>query len=100
MIKRSTLPQQDSKTVDLYCPQLKCGGTVSILKCLYRCPKGRLLKCTAYTEIYPSLVNFEIEEKYTAKYGEIVIPIPLSLRRRRKRRVLDTKPVDVLSTDS
>ena len=92
MIKRSTLPQPDdeARSIDLYCPNLKCGGTVNILKCLYRCPKSRIIRCTAYTEVYPKLLTFDVDDKYVEKYGEVSIPVPLSLRKRRKRRGLDT----------
>lgn len=89
MIKRNQLPQPEGpRPIDLYCPQLKCGGTVNILKCIYRCPKARVLRCPAYVAVYPSLINFEIEDKYKDKYGEVNIPIPLVFRKRRKRHVV------------
>lgn len=73
--------------MELYCPRLKSKGTVDILVCLYKCPKSRIVICKEYLSAYPSLLNFEIEERYIEKYGTVIIPIPLALRKRRKRNV-------------
>ena len=93
LTKREQLVQPEEETVkhdmNVYCPQLKCKGSVSILRCLFRCPKARVLKCPAYTDIYPFLVNFELDEKYILKYGEVTIPVPMKFRKRRKRRAVD-----------
>lgn len=74
-------------SINLYCPNLKCGGMVSILRCLFLCPKGRAVKCSAYTAAYPQLLTFTIPEKYITKYGDVRIPVPMQFRKRRKRRV-------------
>lgn len=74
-------------TISLWCPLIK-NGTRDIAFCLFRCKKATISKCAEYLRIYPQLLNFEIEEKYIEKYGEVTIPVPLSLRRRRKRNVV------------
>lgn len=84
--------EKHAPSITLFCPFLKGGGTLSVLSCLLKCPKARLLKCKIYEKAYPSLLNFQIEEKYIEKYGEIIIPIPVSLRKRRKRNVPTTEP--------
>lgn len=78
-------PEPDIK---LFCPFLKGGGTLSILSCLLKCPKARLLKCKMYEKVYPELLTFVIPEKYVEKYGEITKPVPMGMRKRRKRREL------------
>lgn len=89
--KKDQLDQpDDNKSINLYCPQLKCKGTVNVLKCLFMCPKSRVLKCEAYTEVYPRLLNFEVEDKYIEKYGNVTIVVPVAFRKRRKRRELVT----------
>ena len=92
LTKRTQLEQPGEEStkhdVNVYCPQLKCKGSVSILKCLFRCPKSRVLKCEAYADVYPFLINFEIDEKYITKYGEVTIVVPMKYRKRRKRRVV------------
>lgn len=96
MIKRKQLqqPEEENKTIKLYCPLLKGGGTRDLISCLYRCKKNTIIKCPAYASIFPSLVNFEIDEKYLEKYGEISIPIPLVFRKRRKRRKVNVQETD------
>jgi len=82
--------EPERNDISVYCPQLKCKGSVSILRCLFTCPKARVLKCPAYTEVYPRLLNFEVEDKYIEKYGDVTIPVPMAFRKRRKRRGLVT----------
>jgi hypothetical protein len=86
--------EKPAPSITLFCPLHKGGGTVSILTCLFKCPKARLAKCPAYLKAYPDLLNFEIAPKYIEKYGEVTIPIPLSLRRRRKRNALPAEETD------
>lgn len=69
-----------------FCPLLKSKGTRDITYCLYKCPKSKIAKCPEYERVYPSLLSFEIEEKYIEKYGMPVIVVPMNLRKRRKRR--------------
>lgn len=90
LVKRTQLEQPEEPNkhdINVYCPKLKCKGSVSVLKCLFRCPKATVIKCEAYTSIYPFLLSFEIDPKYIKKYGEVTVPIPLVLRKRRKRHV-------------
>jgi len=92
LTKRSKMEPQDDATkpeINVYCPKLKCKGSVSVLTCLFRCPKATVIKCEAYTSIYPYLLTFEIDPKYITKYGEVTVPVPLVLRKRRKRRAVD-----------
>lgn len=93
MIKRKKLeqPEDENKHVTLYCPLLKGGGTRDLVSCLYRCKKNTIIKCPEYTRVFPELTNFEIDEKYLEKYGEITIPIPLAFRKRRKRRKINVQ---------
>jgi hypothetical protein len=73
-------------TIVLFCPLLKCKGSRDIAYCLYKCPKSRLVKCKEYLRVYPEILNFEMDPKYTEKYGEVIIPVPSALRKRRVRR--------------
>lgn len=93
MIKRKQLqqPEDIDKHITLYCPLLKGGGTRDLISCLYRCKKNTIIKCPAYTSIFPELTNFEIPDLYLEKYGEITIPIPLAFRKRRKRRKVNAE---------
>lgn len=93
LTKRTQLEQSEEEgnskhDINVYCPQLKCKGSVSVLRCLFRCPKATVLKCVAYTDIYPFLLNFEIDDKYINKYGEVTIPVPVAFRKRRKRNAV------------
>jgi len=80
-------------TISLWCPLIK-NGTRDIAFCLFRCKKATIAKCSEYLRIYPQLLTFEVDPKYIEKYGEVTIPVPLSLRRRRKRNVLPTEETD------
>lgn len=81
--------EETRPTLSLWCPCLK-NGTREVTFCLFRCPKSRIAKCVEYLRIYDQLLNFEIDPKYIEKYGEVTIPIPNALRKRRKRRALVT----------
>lgn len=70
----------------IYCPASKCHGSVDALVCIYRCRVGTKIKCAAYASNYEQIRDLEIEEKYLEKYGEAVRPLPLSMRKRRKKR--------------
>lgn len=72
--------------MDMYCPLSKCHGTVDPLICIYRCKVGRKIKCVEYTRQYPELSKLVIEIKYVEKYGEAEFPLPISMRKRRKRK--------------
>ena len=72
----------------IFCPHLKSGGMRDIVVCLYKCPKTRVEKCREYLRIYPTLLEFVVDEKYIEKYGVPVFVVPPSLRKRRKRTVV------------
>lgn len=94
LVKRTQLEQpeedQSKHELNVYCPQLKCKGSVSVLRCLFSCPKSRVMKCEAYADIYPFLLTFEVEDKYIIKYGAVNIIVPVKFRKRRKRRAVTT----------
>lgn len=73
-------------TIILYCPKSKCNGTVPMEKCLFLCPIGRVAKCSAYAKCYLQIKEAEIDPKYIERYGEPHLPVPMSMRKRRKRR--------------
>ncbi len=72
---------------DVYCPKLKCRGVVSVLTCLYSCPKKVKVFCTEYEKVFPKLKDFVVDKKYVEKYGEFVEVIPAALIRRRRRSI-------------
>lgn len=93
LTKRVQVEQPEENTkhdLNVYCPQLKCKGSVSVLRCLFRCPKSRVMKCEVYADVYPFLLNFEIDDKYIVKYGSVNIIVPAKFRKRRKRRAVTT----------
>ena len=70
----------------MYCPASKCNGTVDSLTCIYHCKVGTKTKCLEYSRNYLLIKEMDIDEKYIIKYGEIFLPVPLSMRKRRKKR--------------
>lgn len=68
------------------CPKLKCGGSKDVVVCLFICKIGTKAKCPEYARRYQEILKLDIEPKYRERYGEPVITLPLSLRKRRKRR--------------
>lgn len=70
----------------MYCPHSRCHGTVDALTCIYQCKVGTKVKCVEFARNYLLIKEMEIDEKYILKYGEIFLPIPLSMRKRRKKR--------------
>lgn len=72
-------------SIIVFCPLLK-NGSRDVVFCLYKCTKSRLAKCKEYLRVYPDLLNFDIEDKYIEKYGAPIITVPMSLRKRRRRR--------------
>lgn len=92
LVKRVQIEQPEEEPtkhdMNVYCPLLKCKGSVSVLRCLFTCPRSQVLKCPAYADMYPFLVNFEIEDKYILKYGAVTILVPVKYRKRRKRNVV------------
>ncbi|BCS54097.1 hypothetical protein [Geobacter sp. SVR] len=80
--------EEGKPSLKVYCPLLKGGGSRHIVYCIYKCPKGRLIKCKEYTLLYPELVNYPIEQFYIDRYGDPNILVPVALRKRRRRRAI------------
>lgn len=76
-------------TIQVNCPKLKCQGTVDCLTCLYKCKAGTVTKCRAYAGKYLEIKDLEIDQMYIEKYGEPNILIPMTMRKRRRRRVCE-----------
>jgi len=68
------------------CPKLKCGGSRDVTYCLYVCKVGTKVKCPDYTRKYEVIKGIQLEEKYIVKYGEPDRPVPLVMRRRRRKK--------------
>jgi len=73
--------------MQMRCPLLKCGGTKDATVCVYMCKTGTKSRCPEYSRKYQELLKFQPEEKITEKYGAPELVLPLSLRKKRKRRV-------------
>jgi hypothetical protein len=69
----------------LYCPNRKDRGQVVVEICLYNCKLGTKCKCSAYRDKWPLILAYVVPEFYLAKYGEPVKPVPLALRKRRRK---------------
>lgn len=76
---------QTNQSFDVYCPKLKCKGVVSILTCLFKCPKMTKVYCKVYEEVFPRLKDFVVDKKYVERYGSYVEVIPAALMKRRRR---------------
>lgn len=69
------------------CPQLKCGGSKDATVCIYLCKVGTKSKCPEYGKHYDDLLKFQPGEKVVAKYGAPELVLPLSRRKKRRKRV-------------
>lgn len=68
----------------LKCPEGGCQKT--FLACIYCCKEGIKKKCLEWDKKFDEVKAQVIDDKYLEKYGEPTYTIPLSRRKRRKRK--------------